>query len=364
MNHMTKANAGSVPETISKHYYLDESIYTREQERIFYREWQCVGHIGQIPEPGDFFPIDVAGRSIVVVRQKDASVRAFYNVCQHRAHPLVQHSGSCKMFTCPYHAWCYDLNGDLIRARGTEEVAGFAECEIKLHGIRTELTMGLIFVNFDDAAGPVADLLGEVIDEVDKAIPNLADMNLVAEHVLSHECNWKVTIENFTECYHCPVVHKTLVSTMYTAEDYRVTFDERIIRHRSKGLRDPEIHGSDFLIWFIWPNLAIELYPLYRCASIRHWWPHGNEKNDYVFRWYVDPDLTPGQVQEVVDYARLHNDTTGVEDAALTEQVQIGLRSPGYVSGPLVVTPEIGNESENAVAHIQQLYLQAMGKQA
>ncbi len=362
---MPDGNNSQPTMTMSKQFYLNEDLYEKEKEKIFYREWICIGHISQLPEVGSYFTADVAGQSVVAIRQKDDSIRVFYNVCQHRAHPLLKEGhGKRRVIACPYHAWTYDLDGELKRARGTDGVPGFKDQCIRLRQIRSDIAMGLVFLNMDDNAAPLMETIGKIISEVEEIAPNLAKMRMVAEHILHHESNWKVTLENFTECYHCPVAHKYLLENVYTSEDYKVTFDGPIFRHYSKGLGDPAIHGDDFRIWFIWPNFSIHRYPVHKCISLRHWRPHGHSKNDYVFRWYVDPDLSEDAVQEVIRYAQIHNDTTGEEDAVIAEQVQTGLKNRGYTSGPLVVKPEIGNENENAVAHFQQLYLMKMGAQS
>ncbi len=351
----------SLPDTMAKRYYLDPAVYEEEKERIFFKEWICVGHVSQIPETGSFLTAEIADERIVVFRQDDGSSRAFYNVCQHRAHPLVEGCGQRGKITCPYHGWTYSVNGDLIGAPGCHGLAGFKDRNIKLRQVRCELVLGLIFVNLDEHAVPIAQKLGVVVDEIAAAFPRLEEMVLVAEHTQHHHSNWKVTIENFTECYHCPVAHKYLVQNTYSGEAYKVEFDGAIIRHSSKGHRDPAVHGEDFLVWFMWPTFAIELYPLHRCASLRYWIPRGHERCDYVFRWHTLPDLSPEAVQEVIDYAKVHDETTGDEDTALVDQVQVGLRSRGYTGGMLVVKPELNNECENAVAHLQNFYLQQMG---
>jgi phenylpropionate dioxygenase-like ring-hydroxylating dioxygenase large terminal subunit len=347
-------------ETMSKHYYLDAAVFEAEKNRLFYRHWQCIGHVCELPAPGSYFVADLAGESILAVKQEDGAVLAFYNVCQHRAHRLASERGSCDRFVCPYHGWTYHLDGVLKGARGTADVTGFADRRIRLKAVRLEVVSGLIFINLDDEAAPLGATLGGAVQELQTACPGLADMKQVAEHTWTHECNWKVSVENFSECYHCPVAHKYLVANTYTAEDYRITFEGPIIRHSTKGHRDPSVHGADLLIWFVWPNFAIELYPLHRAISLRHFWPRGRHRTDYVYRWYVAPELEPAHVQEVVDYARVHHASTGQEDMDITREVYRGLHSRGYEAGPLVVTPEISNESENALAHWQAVYLSEM----
>ena len=117
-------------------YYVSPAIYHRERERIFADTWVYVGHGSRIPAPGDYVVADVAGESIVVLRDERHQVRAFYNVCRHRAHQLLDDEGNCgQRIRCPYHAWAYDLEGRLIAARNHHKVDGFDFGDFALHAL-------------------------------------------------------------------------------------------------------------------------------------------------------------------------------------------------------------------------------------
>ena len=204
----------TISTTIPKHYYLDTEIFEAEKERIFYRWWQCVGHVCELSQPGSFFTTSLVDEPLIVVRNEEVALRAFYNVCQHRAHVLAADRGHCDRFVCPYHGWTYDLAGHLIGARGTATVAGFEKRAVKLRQVRLETFCGLIFVNFNDDAAPLRDTLGSIgsiEEELLAAKPAIAAMEMAAPrrirdspHVMQHACNWKVSVENFSECYHSP----------------------------------------------------------------------------------------------------------------------------------------------------------------
>ena len=351
--------SGPITTTMPSRHYVDPAVYELDKERIFYRTWQFVGHVCNLPAAGAYFTTRIADESLIIVRDRDQQLHAFYNVCRHRAHRIVEGQGSCERFVCPYHAWSYSLNGCLVAAPKTGQVAGFDKTAVKLREVRLEVLCGLIFVNLDDHAAPLSEEFPGIEQRVLEAKPTLADMQLVFEDRIDHACNWKVSVENFSECYHCPVVHRYITSNLYSADKYRVTIEGKVVRHYSERLEDRQTHG-DLHIWFMWPNLAIELFPLHRSISIRHFAPYGPRQTTYSYLWYVDRDLPQESVAEVVAMGETYRETNGAEDAALVANVQQGLESRSYDVGQLVITPDVTAYSEHGVAHFQSLYLDAI----
>ncbi|MEM7226184.1 MAG: aromatic ring-hydroxylating dioxygenase subunit alpha [Pseudomonadota bacterium] len=349
---------GSV-RTMSSRYYQDPEVFEREKEKIFYRTWQFVAHVSALPDPGSFLTAQIADESLLVARGQDGEIRAFYNVCRHRAHRVAEGAGSCRSFVCPYHAWGYDLEGRLIAAPKTEQVAGFDKTAVRLRPVRLEVFCGLIFVNLDDQAPAMDALYPGLAEEILAAKPRIAHMVPVFEDVIGHDCNWKVSVENFSECYHCPVVHKYVIANLYAAEGYRIAIDGGVVRHSAVRRQEREVHG-DLLIWFLWPNLAIEIFPMHRSLSVRHFRVEGPRRASYAYLWYADPDLSGAATEEVRDIGRKYRTTNGAEDARLVASVQKGLESRAYDRGQLVITPEVTYQSEHAVAHFQALYLAAL----
>ena len=143
------------------------------------------------------------------------------------------------------------------------------------------------------------------------------------------------------------------------ADDYRVTIKDKVVRHHSPRLEDRETHG-DLHVWFMWPNLAIELFPAHRSISIRHFAPRGPRETLYSYLWFTDRDLAEDAVKEVVAMGETYRGTNGAEDASLVANVQQGLESRSYDVGQLVITPSITSQSEHGVAHFQSLYLDAI----
>lgn len=136
--------------------YTDAGLFGIEQDAIFARSWQFVGHVEKLHEPGDYFVLEVAGESLLVVRENSDTVNAFYNVCAHRGVRLLDGEGCKPRFSCPYHGWTYDCQGRLVATPNAQNVSGFDKSAYRLRACRVELYHGLVFVNLDDEAPPLA----------------------------------------------------------------------------------------------------------------------------------------------------------------------------------------------------------------
>src|SRR5512134_1600714 len=142
---------------LPREYYFDQQIHKREMRQIFARTWRWVAHQSELSQPGDYLTMKIADESIIVLRGRDGVLRAFYNVCQHRASQLLHDRGNLKGFiTCPYHSWSYDYKGCLRAAAKADEVAGFDKEQFGLSPVRLEVWLGFIFVNLDADAEPLA----------------------------------------------------------------------------------------------------------------------------------------------------------------------------------------------------------------
>ena len=148
----------ATPHALPASYYTDPSIFEQERTTLLSRTWQFAGHAAEVKRPGDYFTFEIAGESLFAIHGRDGVIRAFYNVCQHRAHQMVSGSGRKRLLVCPYHAWSYDLTGKLKSAPNMEAVDGLDRSAICLTEVRTENFNGFIFVNLDDDALPMDDL--------------------------------------------------------------------------------------------------------------------------------------------------------------------------------------------------------------
>ena len=160
--------------TLPGHLYYNPKTYELEQEAIFARTWQYVAHVSRLQSPGDYVVKDIGQQSVFVVRTADGELKGFHNVCQHRAHPLLNGQGQLSgRITCPYHAWAYGLDGVLQFARGSENVAGFKCSEIRLQPVRIDTLCGFVFVNMDNDALSIAELHAGLEKEIRPCHPTL-----------------------------------------------------------------------------------------------------------------------------------------------------------------------------------------------
>src|SRR5690349_5296519 len=152
--------------TLPYRWYTDPDVLRHEQERIFRRAWQYVGHVGEAPEPGTFFTARSGRTPIVVTRARDGELRAFLNICRHRGFPLADGAGKRETLQCPYHAWTYGLDGSLRSAPRSEEIADFDRTELGLCSVAIDTWGPFVFVNTSRDPEPLSDALGSMPAQV------------------------------------------------------------------------------------------------------------------------------------------------------------------------------------------------------
>lgn len=353
-------------------YYTDADIARAEQEAIFADTWQYAGHAEQVAAPGKYLTRDIAGESILVIRGRDSTLRAFYNVCSHRAHQLLQGAGELQpgaAIVCPYHGWTYAPEGELMAARNCENVAGFDRDRdaLCLKPLQVEVFVNLVFVNLNPDAPPLRSQLDGVEDELRSFAPQLDFLTLTDSRRYEIKANWKNIMENYAECYHCPNAHPGFAAGVVDMNSYRIKTHAAHHAHTSRS-KPPEAgnykidanataRAAEFGSWFIWPNLAIEVYPGGN-LNIFHCMPNGPQSSVQTVEWFFpDAESTPEQA-EVIDY--LHR-TVRMEDVALCESVQRGLASRAYHQGRLIVDRARTDASEHSVHHFQSLVRKALG---
>jgi Rieske 2Fe-2S family protein len=231
--------------SLSQRFYTDPDIYELELEKLVYRNWILAGHVSQLPEPGDFKVFNVDKESAIVVRGSDGALKGFANVCRHRGSLVcLDQEGHADKFQCPYHGWMYDIDGNLTAARDMDE--GFDKSKHGLKAVSVGEIHGLVFVCFDDnppsLEGAIRDL------EEPMAMFDFENLKVVAQKSYAIPANWKLSIENYQECYHCATAHPeyALMHTMMLDDSKR----ERASRHMHErmeacGIKDIEINRID-----------------------------------------------------------------------------------------------------------------------
>ncbi|MCZ6577746.1 MAG: aromatic ring-hydroxylating dioxygenase subunit alpha [Gammaproteobacteria bacterium] len=332
-------------------YFNDETIYQRVEQNIFYKTWQFACHASQLRNPGDYFTLTLFDQEIVVLRDKEISLRAFYNVCQHRGHKLVEGSGNKKLLVCPYHRWCYDLDGQLRAAPNSTSVAGFDSSSICLTGLRIEEFLGFVFINLDKDCNSMDASYPGVKTAILELCADIEQRAFAYEHTADEGCNWLTAVENYNECYHCKACHAEFARGIIDPGSYNIKpFGEgKVLRHSSKATQSDsawyDVSGSDYGSFFLWPSSAIQIYPG-GVVNSYYWRPLAVDDVRVHRGWYSNDGSVDEALQKVIDFDR---DTTFSEDLKLVKNVQRGLQSRGYRPGPLIVDPRGGIDNENSI---------------
>ena len=354
------AENGTARRALAAHWYIDADIFRREQEAIFARSWQFACHESQLARPGDTHAFSVGRARLFLLRDREGRLRCFHNVCRHRGHALVEGDGRRPFIVCPYHGWRYDLDGRLVAAPGAERACGFAGGDIRLGEARTELFCGFVFVNLDPEAKPMAAWFPGAEAGLAAFLPGIAALKPVTETVVEEACNWKVSVENYNECYHCKLRHPALTGGVIDADRYDVAVEGHCLRHSAPPAGRAEAGGAEggaYGSWFLWPTVSFQVYPGGILNSYR--WQASSPGRVTVRRgWYAGAGEAEQEAARAC--ARRDLETTVAEDVAIVESVQRGLESGLYRPGPLVIDPAGGVMSEHPIAALQDWLFEAL----
>jgi len=340
--------------------YTEPAWFDFERNAVFARSWQWVCHAEKLAEPGAYVSADVAGQPILVIRGSDGELRAFYNVCKHRAHQIVAGEGSARALTCGYHGWVYDLKGSLVSARHTAHTASVDTSGICLSPVQAEEFSSLVFVNLDPSAEPLSRASGGLADELAAWAPDLAELTHAKRLSYDIAANWKGVIDNFLECYHCHIAHRDFVS-LVDMDTYTVTTHGIYSSHMASAGKTPnsayatqEATVTDHAVWWLWPNTCMMRYPGRGNFIVLHVIPAGPGRTLETYDFFLE-DPEPSEAE--LDAIRYIDDVLQPEDIALVESVQRGMGTPAFDSGPIVVDPERSGLSEHGLHHFHGLLL-------
>ena len=343
-------------------YFTDSGIYDRVKKEIYFKTWQLACHRSQVANVGDYFSFSIFDQDIFVVRGQDQTLKAMYNVCQHRGHRLVSGCGNKSTIVCPYHAWSYTLDGRLKRAPNSDKVNGFDASSIRIPQIRLEEFLGFVFVNLDVECLGMDEYYPGVREAILALCPEIESHLFAHEHTAEEGCNWLIAVENYNECYHCKMAHPQFAKGVIDPNSYAVKpFGMgKVLRHTSKATQSGkawyDVSGADYGSFFLWPSTALQFYPG-GLVNTYHWRPLAVEDTRVHRGWYSQDGKVSDTLQKVID---LDRETTFAEDLELVKNVQRGLRSMGYTPGPLILDPEGGIDNELSVATLHQWLREAV----
>ena len=355
---------GRFPLALDPRLYRDPAVLDAELEGLFSRTWQFAGHVGDLREPGDYITARAGDQPVLVLRGDDGGLRAFRNVCRHRGSELLTGRGRCKKaIRCRYHGWTYDVTDGRLLGVPEHRLYGdrLDKANLGLIGARVEELCGLLFVNLDPDAPPLAEATAGLAERLEPyAIPELErfDSSKGGGRESTQPANWKIVVENYLEGYHVPIAHPGLMRML----DYKgytptlhggwVWFDaplrdepsgnrlERLYQRLVRPMPGlPEEAARNWYYAFVYPNTAIDLYP----DQVNVWQirPAGPELT--ADNWACYRHTSSGPVERLVQ--RINNKFNSLvldEDIDLVGAVQTGTRTRGYAPGPLA-------EAESAV---------------
>jgi choline monooxygenase len=320
-------------ETLPADWYVDPAVYEAERRRIFARDWQLFARASALAGPGDYVAETIAGYPIFVLRDREGGLRGFHNVCRHRAaRILAEGEGRAELLRCPYHGWTYDGGGRLKATPGFGEDAGFDRADYGLFPIRVESWRGLVFVNLDLGAGPLADGLGDMARHAEP-FP-LERYRFCRRQRYDIDCNWKTYIDNYLEGYHIPLLHPELNASV-EFRSYRVENGDRICLHRANA-RD----GAAYQGLWLWryPNQSFAVYA--RGMNFTRVLPLGPDRTRLAIDFFfadLSPEAMPANEKDMAATCRVVE-----EDFPICAAVQRNFAAGIYSCGPLSPRHEAG----------------------
>ncbi len=357
--------------TLPAYYYTDPAVLEIERSSLFLRSWQFACHAAALPEPGSYVTISIFDQNIVLVHGHDGEIRAFFNVCAHRGHQLVEGAGQAGRLVCPYHAWTYALDGSLVGVRRGNNTTQISKTEICLSSIRVDRLLDFIFVNLDPDAPPLADYAAGLVDEISERVPGWQDFVMTENwraFGAPFACNWKALIDNYLECYHCETAHPTF-SDMFDCTGIKHDFAaNHMLQHLPTSNKadnaayalDLDRHSLDGNFWFLFPSTLIGSLPGAPNLSISRILPDGPEKCIRETQLFVSPDADPEHLKARDQFGA---DFVGAEDRALVESVQKGMHQIGFNQGLYVIDPEEETFTEEGVRFFHSRYTAAVEEQ-
>lgn len=338
--------------TIPSLWYFDSEIYAAECRSIFGGTWQAAGRLDQVAEAGAFFTTEIAGEPILVLRDPERVLRAFFNVCRHRAAQVINEpQGKASRLRCRYHGWTYDLAG---RLRGTPEFEGVADFQRNDHGlapVAVDTWGSLVWVHLGKPAQSLAEFLAPVPERT--AGLGLDRLHFVERREYELACNWKVFVDNYLDGgYHVNSVHPGLAGVLdYSQYRTEVAGNTSV---QSSPLRNPPCPplpgggdgggsfakvrtGDHAYYWWVFPNFMINIYEGVMDTNLVL--PLGPERCRVIFDFYFSEMEGAAKQYIAESIAAAHQ--IQLEDAGICEEVQRGLASRSYDTGRFSVKREI-----------------------
>ncbi len=327
-------------ETLPARWYTDPAIFEREKWPIFGAAWIHVAYEHQLRRNGDYVTENLAGWPIFVRRSDDGSLKAFYNLCPHRAGPIVWDGEGCQAnMVCRYHGWAFASDGSLLNAR---DFGCPAPPNTDLTPIQVDSWRGMVFVCLDPNIAPLHEWLGEFKDIVND-VP-LESYRFHSRSVRQVDCNWKTYGDNFMEGYHLPTVHPAMSRDADALHyEVRIGSDPKWNLH----VMPPRDESTFGIFGWFWPTFAFDVFP--GGFAVERWLPRGHAGSELIFEYFFADDAEG--IEGIIKFSEEVAD----EDARVCEHTQRNLNAGNYQRG--ILSPKW----EQGVAVFQQLVRDAVG---
>ena len=348
--------------TLPAAWYADEGVYAGERADIFSRAWTYAGPAEWVAEPGSYFAAHIGHVPVAVVRGSDGVLRGLVNVCRHRGHLVVEGTGCRETLQCPYHAWTYDLDGTLRRAPRSEREPGFDPSGLSLAPVSVDAWGPFVFVNPDPEAAPLAAALGRLPEIVAESGLDIDAIRFHSHHEWPIEANWKIVMENFLECYHCPTAHPGFSKVIDVNPDsyllqVHATFSSQIGPVRASALAgngktpyEPRGDVGQSQYHFLFPATTLNIAPGIPNISLERYNPDGLRRTVEVTDYYFGAEASTEEIDELMVW----DNQVAEEDVSLVQSVQRGLESGAVPQGRLM------GESEKLIADFQRRVYDAL----
>ncbi len=335
--------------TLPARFYTDGAYFNRELESLFRTMWFCAGRVEEVARPGQYVLREIDGDSIIVTSAPDGHVHAFHNVCRHRGTRLCTEATGAfaGSIQCPYHAWTYGLDGRLLGAPHMDEVPHFRKSDYPLHRVQADVWDGHIFLNLSREPRHLHSQLGDLRR---KFLPwRMQDLRLGRRIVYDVRANWKLIIQNYNECLHCPNLHPALnkLSHYLSGEneplnaaymggrmDLRPGVDTLSMDGTCPRAFLPDLSADDrrrVYYYAIFPNMLLSLHPDY--MMVHTLWPVAPDRTINVCEWHFQPSELARPDFDAADAIDFW-DLTNRQDWHVCELSQAGISSRAYTPGP------------------------------
>jgi phenylpropionate dioxygenase-like ring-hydroxylating dioxygenase large terminal subunit len=295
--------SGTAQGTLPWSWYVDPDLLRQEQERIFRRGWQYAGPAEHAAEPGDFFTCNVGDVPVVVTRDRAGKLHGLLNVCRHRGSIVAEGRGNRETLQCRYHAWTYGLDGRLRAAPRAREEPGLDTDGIALRKLALEAWGPLLFVHPDPDARPLAETLGPLPELFSEAGIELERLRFRRRSESDVACNWKIAVENYLECYHCPVAHPGSSAVVdvspdaYRLETHALGSSQFGPTKRGDGPVEGQFH-------WLWPTTKIYALPGPPNLVAGPVAPVGPERTHAFLDYFFPEDVSDAEVDELLALRR------------------------------------------------------------